>query len=46
MTFRSAHDENLRVEGQTMLGWQMTQFTRRCSSLLQWSFYCPCSRSL
>jgi len=23
---------------------KMTQFVRRCNSLLHWSFYCPCSR--
>jgi len=35
----------LRVEGPPTLGWQITQFTRRHSSLLQWLFHCPCSRS-
>jgi len=44
--FRSAHDENLRVEGPPMLGRQTTQFARRRSSLLQWAFYCHCSRSV
>jgi len=43
--FRPARDENLRVEGPPMVGWQMTQFARMRSSLLQWSFCCPCSRS-
>ena len=43
--FRSARDENLRVEGPPIVGWQTTQFARMRSSLLQWSFCCPCSRN-
>lgn len=47
MLFRSAHDWTLRVEGPRVLGrdWQVTQFPGRCSSRLQWSSYCPCSRA-
>jgi len=42
--FRSAQDQNLRVEGPPVLGWQMTQFPRRRDSrfsdhpTVQWSF--------
>ena len=43
--FRSARNENLRVEGPPMVGWKMTLFARMRSSLLQWSFCSPCSRS-
>ena len=28
--FRSARDENLRVEGPPMVGWQMTLLARMC----------------
>ena len=43
--FKPARDKNLRVEGPPMVGWQRALFARMRSSLLQWSFYCQCSRS-